>query len=157
MLLLWGLVFVVSLFLLIKGADWMLNSSEKIGLSLGLSPFIVGVIIVGVGTSFPEVVSSLAAVFRGATEIVTANAVGSNIFDILVGLGLPFLLMILLSGNSISLEVKGIENSVIFLLASVVALFGLFIINKWEAGKKMGGFLILLYLGYVVWAILNVG
>ncbi|MDD5752762.1 MAG: hypothetical protein PHI45_01595 [Candidatus Pacebacteria bacterium] len=51
--------------MLIKGADWLINSAEKIGLAFGLSPFIIGVTIVGIGTSSPELVSSLAAVFRG--------------------------------------------------------------------------------------------
>ncbi|MBP9747878.1 sodium:calcium antiporter, partial [Patescibacteria group bacterium] len=61
MLLLWILVFCVSLAVLVKGADWLIASAERIGLALGLSPFIIGITIVGVGTSFPELVSSLAA------------------------------------------------------------------------------------------------
>ena len=88
MLILWTVVFIVSLIVLVKGADWLIASAEKIGLSIGLSPFIVGVIIVGLGTSFPELISSLAAVFSGATEIVTSNAVGSNIANILLVVGI---------------------------------------------------------------------
>lgn len=88
MILFWILVFAVSLALLVKSADWLLESSEKIGLKIGLSPFIVGVVIVGIGTSFPELVSSMFAVFRGATEIVVANAVGSNIANILLVVGI---------------------------------------------------------------------
>ncbi|MFQ5485726.1 MAG: sodium:calcium antiporter, partial [Desulfobacterales bacterium] len=61
MILLWSAVFVVSLVVLVKGADWLLESAEKIGLALGLSPFIVGVTIVGLGTSFPELISSIVA------------------------------------------------------------------------------------------------
>jgi cation:H+ antiporter len=86
-ILLWSIVFVVSLGLLIKSADWLLNSSEKIGLAIGLSPFIVGVTIVAFGTSFPELISSLFAVFEGVDEIVVANAVGSNIANILLVIG----------------------------------------------------------------------
>lgn len=63
-------------------------SAEKIGLASGLSPFVIGVVIVGVGTSFPEVISSLAAVIKGVTEIIPANAVGSNIANILLVVGL---------------------------------------------------------------------
>jgi cation:H+ antiporter len=83
----WIVIFIVSLVVLVKGADWLLQSAEKIGLALGLSPFIVGVVIVGAGTSFPELISSLVAVFKGASEIVTANAVGSNIANILLVVG----------------------------------------------------------------------
>jgi len=87
MLILWILVFVVSLAVLVKGADWLILSSEKIGLSLGLSHFIVGVTIVAVGTSLPELVSSLAAVIRGLADVPVANAVGSNIANILLIIG----------------------------------------------------------------------
>lgn len=84
----WIIVFIVSLAALVKGADWLLGSSEKIGLAIGLSPFIVGVVIVGLGTSFPELISSLVAVFKGVTEIVSANVIGSNIANILLIVGL---------------------------------------------------------------------
>ena len=87
-LLLWIGVFVVSLVVLVKGADWLLASAERIGLACGLSSFIVGVVIVGLGTSFPEVVSSLSAIMKGAPEIVPANVVGSNIANILLIVGI---------------------------------------------------------------------
>lgn len=84
MLIFWIIVFLFSLAAVVKGADWLLTSSEKIGLALGLTPFIVGVVIVGAGTSLPELASSLIAVFEGANDIAVANTVGSNIFNILI-------------------------------------------------------------------------
>ena len=83
----WLLVFIASMFGLVKGADWLLEGAEKIGLALGLSPFVVGVVLIGFGTSLPELVSSLAAVGKGVTEVVVANAVGSNIANILLVVG----------------------------------------------------------------------
>ncbi len=88
MLLLWIIIFIVSLFILLKGADWFLSGSEKIGFAMGLSPFIIGVVIVGLGTSLPEIASSLAAVIKGVTQIVPANAIGSNIANILLVVGI---------------------------------------------------------------------
>jgi cation:H+ antiporter len=88
MLIFWIAVFVVSLFALVKGADFLLTSSEKVGLSIGLSPFVVGVTIVAFGTSFPELVSSFVAVSQGVSEIVSANAIGSNIANILLVAGI---------------------------------------------------------------------
>lgn len=87
-LLLWGGVFVVALIALIKGADWVLDSAQKVGLALGMSPFLVGVLIVGFGTSAPELASSLFGMLGGASEIPAANAVGSNIANILLIIGL---------------------------------------------------------------------
>ena len=87
MLIFWIIIFIVSLIVLVKGADWLIGSAEKIGLAIGLSPFIVGVTIVGIGTSFPELISSLAAVFKNIPEVVAANAIGSNIANILLIVG----------------------------------------------------------------------
>ena len=88
MLAIWVIVFIISLTVMVKGADWLIAGSEKVGLALGFSPFIVGVLIVGLGTSFPELISSLVATFKGVTEIVVANAIGSNIANILLVIGL---------------------------------------------------------------------
>ncbi|RMF91407.1 MAG: sodium:calcium antiporter [Methanobacteriota archaeon] len=84
---LWTAVFVVSLFVLIKSSGYFTDSAEKIGLYLGIPPFIVGVTIVAVGTSLPELVSSVVAVLSGSSEIVAGNVVGSNITNIFLIVG----------------------------------------------------------------------
>jgi len=84
MILFWILIFIASLVVVVKGSDYLLIGAEKLGLRAGLSPFIVGVTIVGIGTSLPELVSSLVAVSKGVTDVVVANAVGSNIANILL-------------------------------------------------------------------------
>jgi len=86
-MLFWIIVFILSLAVLVKSADWFVNSAEKIGLAFKISPFIIGVTVVALGTSFPELITSLFAVFRGATEIVVAGALGSNIANILLIIG----------------------------------------------------------------------
>ena len=91
-LILWIIIFIVSLALLVKSSDWFVGSAEKIGLALKISPFIVGVTIVAIGTSFPELASSLAAVLKGAGEIVAADAVGSNIANIFLIVGISAVL-----------------------------------------------------------------
>ncbi len=88
MLSLWIIVFIASLFALVKGADWFLGSAEKIGRSFGLSPFVVGVLIVGVGTSLPELVAGVSAVLQGVRDVAVATAVGSNISNILLIIGI---------------------------------------------------------------------
>ncbi len=80
-------LFVVSLAVLLKAADWFIDAAEEIGLSLGISPFIIGVTIVAFGTSLPELATSIASVFAGESEIVIGNVVGSNITNIALVLG----------------------------------------------------------------------
>ncbi len=81
-------LFVVSLVVLLKASDWFVDAAEAIGLSLGISPFIIGVTIVAFGTSLPELATSVAAVLSGDSEIVVGNVVGSNITNIALVLGL---------------------------------------------------------------------
>lgn len=82
------IIFVVSLAVLLLGSDWLIESAEKIGLSFGISPFIIGVTIVAFGTSLPELATSIASVFSGTSEVVVGNVIGSNIANILLVLGL---------------------------------------------------------------------
>lgn len=84
----WIAVFVGSLIVLIKASNYFTDSAEKIGLYFGLPVFIVGVTIVAIGTSLPELISSIFAVFRGYPEIVVGNVVGSNITNIFLILGI---------------------------------------------------------------------
>jgi len=81
-------LFIVSLLVLIKASDWFVDSAEKIGLSFGISPFIIGVTIIAFGTSLPELAASIVAVYSDSSEIVIGNAVGSNITNILLVLAL---------------------------------------------------------------------
>ncbi len=87
-LLIQSLIFVVALGALLKASDWFVDSAEKIGLSLGISPFVIGVTIVAFGTSLPELASSIVAVLQDDSKIVLGNVVGSNITNIVLVLGL---------------------------------------------------------------------
>lgn len=85
---LWSLGLLASLFILVRGADAFVDGAKEAGASFGLSKFIIGVLIVGFGTSLPEFASSFAAALKGATDIAIANVVGSNITNILLIVGL---------------------------------------------------------------------
>lgn len=85
---LWLIALVVGLAILVKASDGFTVAAERLGRSLGLPPFVVGVTILAVGTSLPELVASLLAVIRGASDIVAGNVVGSNITNILLIMGL---------------------------------------------------------------------
>ncbi len=152
-------VFILSI-LIIAALSWVLvESAVEIAHVLNISEAIIAVTILAAGTSIPDLLSSVIVSKQGRGGMAISNAVGSNIFDILIGLGLPFLLIIIMTGGEIELNITTIENlerSVQFLLASVFVVFTMFMVNKWKAGKKMGGILILLYLAYIVWVIIYI-
>jgi len=88
MLIAWIIIFFIALVVLIKSSDYFTDSAERISLLFKVPPFIVAVTIVAVGTSLPELATSVASVFKDASEIVVANAVGSNIANILLVVGI---------------------------------------------------------------------
>ncbi|MDV3350657.1 sodium:calcium antiporter [Leptolyngbyaceae cyanobacterium CCMR0082] len=81
------LIFVLGLATLVKASDFFTDAAEKLGLAMGLPPFIVGVTIVSMGTSLPELLSSLFGIFQGAAEVVASNVIGSNIANICLVVG----------------------------------------------------------------------
>jgi cation:H+ antiporter len=83
----WTIVFVISLYVLIRASDYFTGAAAKIGLSFGIPDFIIGVTIVAIGTSLPEIVSSVIAVLRDSSEMVVGNVIGSNIANIFLVLG----------------------------------------------------------------------
>lgn len=112
------IIFVVALTVLVQGSNWFVDAAEVIGLSLGVSSFIIGVTIVALGTSLPELASSIAAVYSNDTEIVIGNVVGSNITNILLVLGIIAVL-----GKVVPLEYNIMDVEMPLLVASSLFLY----------------------------------
>jgi len=148
MLIFWIIVFIVSLAVLVKGADWLIASAEKIGLAIGLSPFIVGVTIVGVGTSFPELISSFAAALKGVPDVVAANAIGSNIANILLIVGVSAVI-----GRRLVVTKSLIDLDLPLLAIGTVLLLGI----VWDKQITFGESLLMLvaYSVYLLYTILH--
>ena len=137
--------------MLIKSADLFVESSEKIGFALKISPFIVGVTIVALGTSLPELISSIAAVFKGVTEIIPANAVGSNVANILLIIGLAAIAAkkLIVKRSLIDLDAP--------LLAAVTFIFIFVVADDRKISSMEGGLLILGFLVYLLYTIFQRG
>jgi len=89
----YSVLFVISIAVLLKASDWFIDSAERIGLALGISPFIIGVTIVAFGTSLPELAASIVSVYAGESQLVVSNVVGSNITNIALVLGIAALVV----------------------------------------------------------------
>lgn len=138
----------LSLAAVIKAADWFLGSAEKIGVRLKLPAFVLGVLLVGFGTSLPELATSMAAVADNAQNIAIANIVGSNLVNMLVIIGLStfFLGTIRFDKDLIDLDLP--------LLFSITVLFSILLsdgyLNQLD-GVILGG----AFLAYVMYTILH--
>ena len=86
------LIFVLALSGLLLSARYFTSSAETIGKFLGLPTFVIGVFIVGIGTSLPELISGIISVRKGASEILAGNIIGANISNILLITGLAVVL-----------------------------------------------------------------
>lgn len=86
------LLLVTGLLLILFGANWLVDGSTSIARKTGISEFVIGITIVGIGTSTPEMVVSYFAAFQGQSEIALGNVIGSNIFNILMILGITALI-----------------------------------------------------------------
>ena len=87
------LILLAGLALVVLGADWLVDGSSAIARKAGLSEFVIGLTIVGIGTSMPELVVSLTGAVKGVSDIAVGNVVGSNIFNVLLILGLSAVIM----------------------------------------------------------------
>jgi cation:H+ antiporter len=82
------ILFIAGLVLLVVGAEWLVRGAARLAAALGVSPLVIGLTIVAFGTSAPELAVSIRAALTGEADIAFGNVVGSNIFNILVILGL---------------------------------------------------------------------
>ncbi len=115
--LVWAVIFVVSLAVLIKSSDLFIVSAEEIGTFFKLPPFVIGILIIGFGTSLPELVSALVSVTTGASEIVVGNVLGSNITNIFLIVGIAGIL-----GKEFVVDYDVMKSDVPFLAAAVFLL-----------------------------------
>lgn len=124
---------VLGFFLLLKGADWLVEGASSIALNLGVSKLIVGLSVVAFGTSVPELVASLVSVINGHPSVSISNVVGSNIANIALCLALAALFM------SINIKEQTIKAEMPFMILSTIVFTVLLIrdnlfILKWNDG-----------------------
>ena len=138
---------IIGIIGIILGGDMVVNSATDIATSFGMSANLVGLTIVAVGTSLPEFVTSVIAVRKGETEIAIGNVIGSNIFNILLVLGLAT------SISPIDISMFALID-VIFMTIITFILY--FFIKKNNSLNKVQGFIfIVLYFAYMAYTIIR--
>lgn len=134
---------IVGLF---YGAEWLLSSATNIALAFGVSPYIIGVTILAVGTSIPELTTSVIAAYKKETEIALGNLIGSNIFNILAVVGLTSII------SPMKLTQSAFNYDMMWMLAIALLIFP-FMIWKKLIQRWMGLILVLVYSCYVYFLI----
>lgn len=132
-----------ALTVLLGSAKAFTGSAERVGLALGMSPFAVGVFIVALGTSLPELVSSVIAVRQGTSEVVSGNVLGANTANLLFILGV----VAGVSKRGIRLGEQYIAIDLNFMLGSAV-LLSIAMLDG-DVGRLEAGVLLLAYFAYM--------
>ena len=138
---------VAGIVFLYFGADWLVDASAKLALHLGVKPLIVGLTIVALGTSAPELVVSVKSVLAGSGNLAVGNVVGSNICNVALILGLSALICPI----HVSKQLFKFDIPVV-VLASVLAWLFLRdnVVQIWE-----GAVFLILFAAYVAYSIVN--
>ncbi len=148
-------VFGISLALIGLACYWLVAASEALAHSLSVPPAIIALTILAGGSSIPELVSSATVSRQGRGDMAIANAIGSNIFDVLVSLGLPVLIYCAMNGDLVGLGGATVTSSIILLFATLLMVVGLLAAQRFRVGRAFGVFLMLVYVLYVVAAYLG--
>lgn len=141
------LLIVVGIAGIIFGGDLVVDSAQKIALAMGMSEKLVGLTIVSIGTSLPELVTSLMAAKKGEVDIAVGNVVGSNVFNILFILGA--------SAAITPIPVEAALNfDLIVMMASTLLCFVLAKLNR-NLGKKEALIMLLSFAAYMAYIVVR--
>jgi cation:H+ antiporter len=138
---------IVGLAGIVLGGDLVVDSASAIALALGMSETLVGLTIVAIGTSLPELVTSLTALKKGENQMVIGNVIGSNIFNILFVLGASSAISAIPLSSSMLIDV--------ILMIFVTVLCFIFGKTQEKYDKKEGAILVILFIAYMAFAILR--
>lgn len=133
---------IVGLACLIGGSTVFVNAASELASSLGVDPAIIGLTIVAMGTSFPELATSVVSATKGNSGIAIGNVLGSNVFNILFILGT--------TGVIYPLDIKGITPLDLSVMVVAMILLWLFSFTKLKIERWEGAVLVLVFIGYMV-------
>ena len=141
------LISILGLIAIIWGGDIVVDSASIIAEQLGMSQNLIGLTVVSIGTSLPELVTSLVATKKGEMDIAVGNVIGSNIFNLLLIIGASAAI------SPMNVSILAIYDALFMIITLMVFIA---MTSKTEAvTKKQGIILVLIYLGYMIFTILR--
>ncbi|MFV0665158.1 calcium/sodium antiporter [Denitromonas sp.] len=139
-----------GLALLVLGADWLVDAAVFFARWLGVDDLVIGLTVVAIGTSLPEIATSVMAAIRGERDMAIGNAVGSNVFNLLGCLGLAGLI----APTGLPVPAAALDFDLWVMLAVAVACLPVFLVRR-EIARWEGAVFIAYYAAYVVYLVLD--
>jgi cation:H+ antiporter len=135
---------IIGLILLPLGSDWVVNGAVRVAKFFGISEAYIGLTIVAIGTSLPEMATSIVALYKKNSDISIGNVVGSNIFNVFLILGISSVI------RPLEFSTKNNVDVVMTVLASLILFFSLFVGKKHEVERSQGILFLLIYIIYLI-------
>merc|ERR1711916_124557 len=128
----------------------MVEFAEIVGRTVGIPDVVMGVTILAMGTSVPDLLSSVIVARQGHGDMAVSSSIGSNIFDILVGLPVPWLIACAVKGRPVLVGADGIGVSILILLGMLVSVVAIIMLSGWRLNRKLAGMMMILYVAFLV-------
>lgn len=138
---------VVGLLCLIAGSNMFVDNASFVASSLGVSDAVIGLTIVAGGTSLPELATSMVSAKKGNSDIAIGNVIGSNVFNILMIIGITGLVK--------PMHIAGITKLDLFMMLGSMLLMWFFCRTTYKVKRWEGAVLTIIYLAYLTWLVMN--
>lgn len=138
---------VVGLLCLIAGSNMFVDNASFVASSLGVSDAVIGLTIVAGGTSLPELATSMVSAKKGNSDIAIGNVIGSNVFNILMIIGITGLIK--------PMHIAGITTLDLIMMLASMLLMWFFCRTTYKVKRWEGAVLTIVYLAYLTWLVMN--
>lgn len=126
--------------------EWTVVASN----SMGIPPSVSAVTVLAAGTSIPDLLSSYIVARKGEGDMAVSSSIGSNIFDVTVGLPLPWLCFAIIEREPVAVTSTGLFFSIIILIVMLVCVVATIVAMRWKMTKPMGVVMLVLYAAFVI-------
>ena len=127
----------------------MVECATSLGASLGIPDVVMGLTVLAAGTSVPDLLSSVAVARQGHGDMAVSSSIGSNIFDVLVGLPFPWLLYTVVTGDPVQVNAYNLVLSLLILIGMLMCFVGTIHVCGWRLTKPLGFIMLGLYILFV--------
>jgi len=144
------ITFIISILWIMVFSYLMVWWATKIGQIVGISDAVMGLTFLAAGTSVPDLITSVLVAKQGHGDMAVSSSIGSNIFDVTVGLPVPWLLYTIINQEPMKVSSVGMGCSIGMLFIMLLLVFISILLFNWKMTKAMGGVMLILYAIFVV-------
>ncbi len=141
---------IIGIVVVVIGADWLVNGAVGVATAFGVSDAFIGLTIVAIGTSAPELVTTVGSTIRGERDIAIGNLLGSSVYNILLILGVT----VVASGHVLELEPDLVRIDIPLMALVALACIPIFLSGR-RVGRGEGGAMVVAYLAYLTFLVLT--